>query len=312
LEDFIFREGHPGPDYKFNVEQAVFNLYEHRLLQRLQGWISFYAADQKQKAVVAIIHFNVDEGVARSPLRSVFGSLEFSDRISASKIFEFLQFIERQLYSKGVHHIVIKNPPQLYCTEKAALLYTFFFNLKYQVTNAEAGAVIVVKKNFAEALHAWEKRKLRQAHSAGLVFRQIDVTRIEEVYNFIATCRGEKNYDLSMTVDQLVAAVKKFNDRYILFGVFNKHELVSACIAIKVKEKILYGFYTDHAEVYNHLSPVVLLMEGMHAYCVQHTIELLDLGTSAINGSPNFGLLDFKMHLGATPTIKLTVEKRLR
>jgi hypothetical protein len=52
-------------------------------------------------------------------------------------------------------------------------------------------------------------------------------------------------------------------------------------------------------------------MEGIYEHCQVEKIRLIDLGTSALNGRPNFGLLDFKLNLGAVPTEKLTFEKKL-
>jgi hypothetical protein len=52
-------------------------------------------------------------------------------------------------------------------------------------------------------------------------------------------------------------------------------------------------------------------MEGIYEFCQTEKIRIIDLGTSALHDRPNFGLLDFKLNLGAAPTEKLTFEKTL-
>jgi hypothetical protein len=53
-------------------------------------------------------------------------------------------------------------------------------------------------------------------------------------------------------------------------------------------------------------------MEGIYEYCQVEKYRLIDLGTSALKGRPNFTLLDFKLNLGATPTEKVVYEKILK
>jgi lipid II:glycine glycyltransferase (peptidoglycan interpeptide bridge formation enzyme) len=114
-----------------------------------------------------------------------------------------------------------------------------------------------------------------------------------------------------MTLNELKKAFEQFPEHYVLFAVLHEGRLAAASIAIKIKENILYNFYSAHPNDYNHLSPVVMLIEGMYEFCQQNNVNLLDLGTSALEGKPNFSLLDFKLRLGAKPYAKLTFEKNL-
>jgi hypothetical protein len=97
----------------------------------------------------------------------------------------------------------------------------------------------------------------------------------------------------------------------VLFGVFQDDKVVAASIAIRVTTQVLYNFYCDHDNQYDAVSPVVFLIEGIYQYCASQKIPLLDLGTSAVAGKPNFGLLEFKMRLHGQPTAKLTFQKNI-
>jgi hypothetical protein len=312
LEEYEFIEGLVPSDYRLDFEEALFNMQAHRNLQTDEVWTSFHILNTRNKSVSASIHFQVNDTIARSPLRSPFGSIEFSRALPENTLFEFIKFFEQKLKSKGVACITIKNYPQVYADDHAILLQTFFINLKYHVTNAEIGSVIKTSTtNIENLFHRSERRKLEKAIRAELVFKEINTKHLSQVYTFIQHCRAEKNYELSMTLSDLQKAAGLFPDNYLLFGVFYSEKMIAASIAIRVKGNILYDFYHDHDSEFDHLSPVVFLVAEMYDFCFRNSIRLLDLGTSAIDGVPNFSLLHFKKYLGCKPTPKLTFEKIL-
>lgn len=153
---------------------------------------------------------------------------------------------------------------------------------------------------------------MRQAREAGLQLKKIDLSNLTDVYLFIFGCQKQRGYSLSMTLSALNRTVEHFSDRFVIFGIYEGEKLIAASIAIHVKRNVLYNFYCTHLMEYNHLSPVVMLLEGLYSYGRNHYVRMLDLGTSAVNGKPNFGLLDFKLRMGAQPTMKLTFEKTIQ
>jgi hypothetical protein len=312
LEDYQFHEG-PVPDgYQQGTEPAIFNTPQHRALQAVEGWHSFYALNEKRRLAVAAVHFHIARGEAHSPLKSPFGSVELAPGVLPLVVFRFLEFVESRLKSRGAQRIRIKHYPSDYNAAESALLHTFLINLDYQVVDAEAGAIITVTDHvFETTLDTWERRKLRQGAASGLQGRELLPSELKMIYEFIHACRGEKGYALSMSLAEIQDAARIFEKEFILFGIFHEERLVAASIAIRVNRKVLYNFYAAHEAEFDSLSPVVFLIDRLYGYCRQHNIALLDLGTSAIDGKPNFGLLDFKLRLGAKPTTKFTFEKTL-
>ena len=57
--------------------------------------------------------------------------------------------------------------------------------------------------------------------------------------------------------------------------------------------------------------PVVLLISGIYELARQQGIELIDLGTSMLNGKINRSLLHFKRSIGGQSNRKLIFEKTL-
>ena len=309
MGDFIFHNGPLPADISLDFDESLFNTAPYRLLQSPSGWHSFFVIQSKEKKAVAGIHFYVEENVAQSPLRAPFGSVDCADDLSSQVLFEFLLFVEGEIRKAGVRKVVIKHSPASYAPRREALLQTFLLNLGYRATHAETGATIPVIGKFEEHLDPWEKRKLKQALASALECRQLTSDQLDTIYHFILASRNQKGYSLSMTLEEIRRVAEKFPERYLLFGVYQDDQLVAAGISIVVNDRVLYNFYSAHDSAYDHLSPVVFLIEGLYSYCTLYNLMLLDLGTSAVEGRPNFGLLDFKMRLGGIPTPKLTFEK---
>lgn len=311
LEEYSFCEGDIPVDLNFDFEISLFNRYKHIYLQSHEGWVTFYILKRKTKRVTGCVHFCLIEGKAYSPFSAPFGGLEFSDRVSPSILLHFLEFVEANLKNKGVRYVTIKNPPQRYQRECSAIVETLLFNTGYSVIDAEVGTVMEVHHDFFSQLHAWERRKLKHAKRAEFFFQSVSLEYLDEIYSFILMCRQQKGYSLSMTLADLHKTIDQFPENFILSGVYTQKKLVAASIAIRVNGNVLYNFYSDHDKEYDTFSPVVCLIEGLYGYCEQKDIALLDLGTSAWNRMPNFGLLDFKLRLGGKATSKLTFRKEL-
>ena len=295
-----------SPDYG----SYLFNHPDHLSLQA-DEWLNFYLLRNVYQKVMAQVSFHVDNKRALTPVRAPFGSFLFSERLSPLVLYEFIQHCEEHLRKKGVKSVYITEPP-LYYRRSGELLHTILLNLDYRINKAELSSGIRVDSiSFEEKIEAWEKRKLKQSKMKGLTCKISPLSELENVYNFILRCRQQRGHSLSMTLEELTKTVTTFKKSFFLFVTYFGKELTAASIAIQVNPAILYNFYSGHLKKFDALSPAVLLTGAMYKFCGTHGIQLLDLGTSAVNGQPNFSLLDFKFRLGAVPSIKLSFEKEL-
>lgn len=309
---FEMIEGSVPKGYKADFEESLFNSETHRKLQSDKGWHSFHLLRKDKKKVLGSIHFCVSNTEAVSPKRAPFGSFELSPLITTSQLYELIGFFEKKLKKKGVNRVQIKSYPAYYNINSHNILTVLLSNHQYNIINAELGACIRIGDgNFEDRIDGWEKRKLKQSIKADLRFKVIPIKGIEDTYRFISWCRKERGHQLSMTYEDLEKTVKLLKGHFVLFGVYQAEQLVAASISIRVNHKVLYNFYSAHSKSANAYSPVVFLIGEMYAWCQTHHVTLLDLGTSAWDGVPNFSLIDFKLRLGGVPAMKLTFEKEL-
>jgi lipid II:glycine glycyltransferase (peptidoglycan interpeptide bridge formation enzyme) len=289
----------------------MFHRVPHLRLQREQGWIWFYVKHEKRSRIMASIFVNVENHLARSAVKSPYGTIECTDSTPHEVLFNFISFVEESLRKKQVNYVRIACAPNLYMPEVSMLMLTFLPNLGYRIASAELSACLKTEGDFSSRISQTQKQSLLKASGGGLDFQLISVARLEEVYTFIDLHHRSKGYPLSMSLSDLLATVEKFPDRFILCGAFKDNMLIAASVAIRVKSNVLYNFYMDHDADYDRIQPVLVLLQGLFEYGKEHHIPLLDLGTSAIAGKPNFGLLSFKTRLGAELTPKLSFEKNL-
>ena len=208
--------------------------------------------------------------------------------------------------------IVIRNYPYCYQPANAALLSAFLFNLNYKVSGSEVGSFFQVNSNPVEgSFNNSTLYALKKSRRSGLAFCQLPSSKSNEVFNFISEKQAAKGYGVSMDKAHFEKTVRLFPDRYLFFAVYLEDKLIAAAIIVKVNERVLYDYIHAHDPAFDHLSPVILLITNLYQSALENKFEILDLGTSAWKGQPDFPLLYFKRSLGAQSTLKLTFEKNL-
>jgi hypothetical protein len=310
LNDYQFIEGKPPANYSYAFEETLFNQEKHRELQSKNGWISFHIVTNQK--VFGAIHFLIENQIAKSPLRAPYGSLEANGEIDVSVIERLFSFIQQHFSARGIKELIIKNAPALYNPSLSVSVKKSFNESGFEIETSDVQSVIVVTDSqLSTRFHYSEKKRLRRCNFRKLLFQQLPATSAALVYDFIAQCRREKGFNISMTFEELSIAMELFPKNYLFFAVFDSEKIIAASICIRVSETILYDYAHDHDHHYNNLSPVVFLVNGIYNYCQENNIELLDLGTSLSNGTLKVSLLEFKTRLGATVTEKLTYRKQL-
>jgi hypothetical protein len=306
-----FHAGSIPPGYRLDYDPYLFNTKEHRAQQAREGWQEFHLLNGTSKKVIASVSFHVQDGIAKSSLRAPFGGFDYSQQLSAELTFNFIADVERALIKKGVREINIHCPPELY-SQNQPLLTVSLLNQGFQIIQAEPGACIEVNKtSLAEKMNKDKRARLRQCEKAGLTFKKLDLKKLETVYSFIANCREKQGRQLSMSFTELSKTVKSLPKFFFKVGVFDERKMIGACICVRVSSTIVYTFYSAHDDAYDKISPRVFLLNNLYKFCQKNKVELLDLGTSALNGKPNYPLLDFKLRVGATFTTKFKFKKTL-
>jgi Acetyltransferase (GNAT) domain len=306
-----FHSGPPPQGFKPDVQYFLFNTKTHRQLQSRKGWAEFHLCDPKKKKILSSIFFHVDHGKAFSPFRAPFGSFEISDRVHPKEFFEFVLWIDSELIKKRIERIEIVCPPEMY-VDYQPMITLALRAAGYDLVQVEPGCCILVDDQpLLKKMRPNKKNIFRQGERAKLAFKNLSLGKLGDVYHFLEACSKEKGRSLSMTLPDLTKTVKALPKSFQLFGSFLNNELVAASIIVRVSPSIGYTFYSGHARQFDRLSPLVFLIGHLYDWCRAQNISLLDLGTSALDGKPNFNLLNFKLRLGGKLTPKYKFQKTL-
>jgi hypothetical protein len=312
LRKYEFVVGNPGDDFAENFERSLFHQNEHLFLQANSGWLNFLIVNSERSCLEAFLPIHVAGTKASSPCKSPFGSIIFSAGLSPRVLFDFILFIETELRRIGVSEISIQNPPVAYQPQNLNLLQILLVNSGFTISRAEVTSVVHINAQaFYSRIKSQQQQRLNHAKSEGLVVEILDASRLSKAYALIAEWQMTKGFNLSMSLDELNKVAEIFPQQFIISVVKKKQEAVAAAISIRVTKNVIYNFYLSHNLMYNHLSPVLLILEGLYGYCQQHSVSLLDLGTSAVDGKPNFELLDFKRRVGTEYSSKFAFHKVL-
>jgi hypothetical protein len=310
LGKYNFCEGQLASDLKPAFERFLFNEERHLRSQSLTDWNTFSLVDLSAKLIIAQIHIHLDNRLASSPYKAPFGSIEFNETLSAESLFYFMSKVEEELRKKNIAKLVIKDAPQIYRPNQSPVLSVVLTDLGFKITKLEINSSISVDEMlWIEKISDSEQRRLRKCENEKLVFKQIQLSQLKLVYDFISECRKERGNLLSMTYESLESTVKMCESDFFLFGVFQEDEMIAACICVRVTKSIIYNFYPAHRKSADQLSPLVFLLDNLYKYCQVNGFRMIDLGTSALPSGINFSLLNFKTEVGGKPSMKLTFEK---
>ncbi len=287
----------------------IFNSAEHLRLQHPKNWRIYELLDQQTRVVKARIALHMDGDKTQSPFRAPFGFIEFLTDIIDSELTVFFSLIEADLKVRGIKKIELKSYPEVY-DSRFSLAETVLKQLHYTVSHEVSSVIPVDRKPFVKKIKISERQKLIKAEKL-FSFEKLKNTQLHEVYAFIEGCRRERDQRLSLSFSDLEKTVKTFPKNFQLYRVYDGSDTAAAAIVIKVSKEILYTFYYAHARKFDKVSPVVLLISSLYKLAQTQGIELIDLGTSMVNGKVNRSLLHFKKSIGGESNRKILFEKVL-
>ncbi|WP_169513168.1 GNAT family N-acetyltransferase [Hymenobacter aerophilus] len=290
-------------------------LYLQPAHQALQQWsegeeLHFYLETETHTVAQLAVYLSADGRAARSPGRAPFGAVQTAPDLPETALQAFLEAVETHLRARGVRQITLRPHAFAYEPAASARLTTVLGRLGYSIGPVEINSTLPLNRDYEAHLHPSERRRLRKCERHGLRFEQEPPLLLPLAYELIARCRQEKGKPLNMSLEQLQALFKALPRQVFLFSVRDAAgEWAAISVVLEVRPDVLYHFLPASPLAYNHLSPMVMLNGGLHAFGRASGMRLLDLGISALPTGVDESLLRFKRHLGAESGLKLTFSK---
>ncbi|MBG8553655.1 GNAT family N-acetyltransferase [Hymenobacter guriensis] len=297
-----------------SVLPLAFDIYlfgqpAHLALQRgVKSWQLFYLEDQRRQRTVAQLPVaEAGEEQAYSTYQAPFGGVQMAPEVSARVLLAFLTAVHAHLATLGLDNIQLKSFPFAYDSAASALQTQALLQLGYRIQQSEISSHLPLHREFAAGLYHAELLRLRKCERAGFVVEQEPPWLLSAAYDFWESCRREKGHAPLLPLERLQELFVHFPARHFLFSVRDAEGQWAALIlAVQVSADILYTFYSGSRKAYADYSPTVLLHQGLHEFGRNQGYRMLDLGTASLADGLNFPLLQFKQHLGAEASLKLT------
>jgi lipid II:glycine glycyltransferase (peptidoglycan interpeptide bridge formation enzyme) len=148
------------------------------------------------------------------------------------------------------------------------------------------------------------QKKLRQTLNLDLDYKSAFPNDVEKCYKVLTENRAMLGVSVSMSLDELLLALKQFPEIYRMNYIQLKDEVVAMCFTVDIAPHVRYVLYWADNLKFRNLSPTVLLCTKLIESAKKDQIEILDLGISSLNGHINQGLHRFKKNLGAIDSSK--------
>lgn len=248
-----------------------------------------------------------------SPARGTFGGVSAVDNIDFSLLEEFLTIVVNQLLLRNSSMITVKLQPLSHNPQLFSLCLNIFSRLNFAITSYDLNYSLDINNEvFLSRLSHGNQKKLKQCLRDGFFTSKLDISRFGEAYQVIQSNRESKGYPMTMDQASFLQMVKIFPKSINCFAVFNPSDLsmIASSICISINSDILYVFYWGDVQSNDSYSPITLLSSHIYDFAKENSYKIMDVGTSTMNGEPNYGLINFKRNLGFEESLKLTLEFR--
>ncbi len=284
----------------------LFNSFDYISLIQDNGKIKhFELINNITDSAVAQITFICENQLANSLPSSPFGGFTMVDE--GIEGFEyFVNYLVRHFAKNHIKKITIKNQALAFKNSVSQIVSLSLQQFGFKTLYNDINHHIAVNENpFFELLHKMEKRKIKRAKDMGFKCKLAERDEWKDIYDFIANCRVEKGVVINISFQKLSTFLETLPNSYHAFKVVTPEGIIAAAtICVKVGPNILYNYLPASPNRYNHISPMVLLMEGVYNYCQHNDFSMLDLGVSSEKGEPQEGLLTFKERIGGIQSKK--------
>ncbi|UOR07291.1 GNAT family N-acetyltransferase [Hymenobacter aerilatus] len=271
--------------------------------------VFFYLEDHQQGQTVGHWPLVIAAQHAHSSWQAPFGGVQIAPSVPATTVRAFVTAAHQALAAAGVGEVHLRAYPTSYDEAASALLLPVFEELSYRTTLTETNYTLPLAHSFEDGLHPSARRRLRKCHQHGLRVEQETPLFLPLAYEFMQQCRQEKGLPPVWPLEQLQAQFRAFPNDQFLFSVRDATGTWAALtVLIRLNDEVLYCIHPASSLQWNTFSPVILLMQGLHAFGQASGYRLLDLGTATFPTGPSESLLTFRRHLGGVSGPRLTLE----
>lgn len=251
----------------------------------------------------------VKDNVISSPFSAPYGGLLLESRESLNSVEEMADSFVEYCRNKNLNCRITFPAPVINdrTTNANTLFQQSLLSKGFQPTYTDINFHIEVGKN--EISRNVRRGFLKgQSENYQLSGNEYSPNVLAEIYPVLKSNHEALGHPMLMEMENYAAtsAVAKFR----LFTVKKGKTVVAGGIAYETRDGVLQMIsWGDYVETRSKVGPMSFMACEIFKWVEDNMsdIKIIDLGPSSSNGIPSAGLCDFKLKLGAIPTLKQTI-----
>ncbi|WP_250632429.1 hypothetical protein [Rhodoflexus caldus] len=292
-----------------------YHIYNSAPFNRLNAYKAaqvYYLAFRDTKLRLGLIA-GACEGQLLSPFSAPFGGFQYLQAdVKIAHIEESIARLDEWAMNKGLHTIQIVLPPDIYHESFIVKQFNSLLRSGYQLAYADINYAFPLSKlneHYLDSIWHNARKNYKKALSYGLEFLQLSFDKLEDAYGIIVANRAAKGYPLRMTLHQVLDTTRivpmdgfvvKFENTYI-----------AAAIVSHVTHQIVQVVYWGDLPGFSEYKPINFLAYQLFNFYQAKGLQMVDIGPSSENGTPNYGLCEFKESIGCMMSNKFTLIRKL-
>ncbi len=294
-------EEYPG------MERLLFSRARH--LELKGGGQARYFHLLKRGELWASVSFQIRDKTAISPIYAPYSGFQLNHGLTLLELNNFIGEVEESLKKEAVSSIVVRSLPEGLPTYPTAMSNYLLVDRGYRISESQLHAILDISGPFTSNFdHNYRRKMERCSH---LTFSWETAENSASIHEFILKCRDERGQGFSMGLEDFQNHMNSLPDDFLVASLRDNGKLAAVMTLIRVDSKISYDFAHAHSREYDSISPIIRLTREVGEELAKTGIRFHDLGSSSLEGAPNYSLFDFKQNLGSCFCRKDSFEKVL-
>ncbi|PZX47488.1 hypothetical protein [Algoriphagus chordae] len=265
---------------------------------------------EKKNKTKGIITFAIsNSGEAVSLPKAPFGGFWIQKALSSAAIEGFILAMEKEMRDRDIQSISLCQSPKPYEPQFDLINYLLFKN-GYEPAEVLSHHFFTGKKKIKKLVQKESSKHLSSSKNSGLKISHSSISN----FGFMKEIRSwnfQKGYEVSIDENRIVQQVSDYPDRYFLITLSNKQKPIGYSLAVKLTTDSLYYFLS----ALDPKNPVKnggeLILQELFQLAVSQKVNIIDLGSSDLEGCANHSLMFFKSRFSNDICNKITWIKKL-
>lgn len=248
----------------------------------------------------------IKEGVLKAPFSSTYGIFsEITENNRIEYYHEAVSALIDYAKNKGLNTIYIGTPALSYAPSIITKFQNALINKGFIIESCDVNFEYYTKnfdENYLSKIQRNARKNYNTALRSELKFEKTE--DVKTVYEIIKINRNFRGFPLHMSYEDVVNTSKIIPSDY--FIVTDKEGKGAASALIHhLKDDLVRVVYWGNTPESEEVRPINFLSYNIFKYYKENGISLIDIGTSTVDGVPNFGLCDFKESIGCSCSPKI-------